>query len=414
MSFHPSVCPHDCPSVCALEVERLPDGRLGKVRGAERNTYTAGVICAKVARYHERYHHRTAWAPAAADRSQGLGQFAGSPGRRRWTRSPRTCCGASARHGAEAVWPYFYAGTMGLVQRDGIERLPTSCNTRASRARSASCSARPAAWPAHGKRWGVTRDRDRPAVRPGRDLGRQPGPHPGQHDDPHRPRPEGARRQAGRGRPLPHRHGGAGRHAPGAAAGHRRGAGLRGDACAVPDGYADRDYLARYSDVPDELEGICARARRTGPRPSPACRRPRSGLRPALRRTKRAFLRLGYGFTRSRNGAAAMHAATCLPVGDRRLAARRAAARSTISATSTTGTRRLIEGLDAATRRPRARPVADRPDPGRRPRRPGRRRAGPRAADPEHQPDVRRTRPAARCTAASRATTCSSRCTSSS
>ena len=30
--------------------------------------------------------------------------------------------------------------------------------------------------------------------------------------------------------------------------------------------------------------------------------------------TKRAFLRLGYGFTRSRNGAAAMHAASCLPV----------------------------------------------------------------------------------------------------
>src|SRR4051795_12929127 len=55
--FHPSVCPHDCPSVCALEVEKLPDGRLGKVRGGRRNRYTAGVICAKVARYHERFHH---------------------------------------------------------------------------------------------------------------------------------------------------------------------------------------------------------------------------------------------------------------------------------------------------------------------------------------------------------------------
>ena len=54
---HPSVCPHDCPSVCALEVEKLPDGRLGKVRGSQRVAYTAGVICAKVARYHERFHH---------------------------------------------------------------------------------------------------------------------------------------------------------------------------------------------------------------------------------------------------------------------------------------------------------------------------------------------------------------------
>ena len=57
MSLHPSVCPHDCPSVCALEIEKTADGRLGKVRGSERNPYTAGVICAKVARYHERFHH---------------------------------------------------------------------------------------------------------------------------------------------------------------------------------------------------------------------------------------------------------------------------------------------------------------------------------------------------------------------
>ena len=35
--FLPSVCPHDCPSVCALEVERLDGGRLGKVRGSNRN-----------------------------------------------------------------------------------------------------------------------------------------------------------------------------------------------------------------------------------------------------------------------------------------------------------------------------------------------------------------------------------------
>src|SRR5690606_22426755 len=30
---------------------------------------------------------------------------------------------AEAKLGSETVWPYFYAGTMGLVQRDGIERL---------------------------------------------------------------------------------------------------------------------------------------------------------------------------------------------------------------------------------------------------------------------------------------------------
>ena len=53
-----SACPHDCPSTCALEVERLGEGLIGKVRGATDNSYTAGVICSKVARYAERRPRR--------------------------------------------------------------------------------------------------------------------------------------------------------------------------------------------------------------------------------------------------------------------------------------------------------------------------------------------------------------------
>ncbi len=56
-AFLPSACPHDCPSTCALEVERLDDHTIGKVRGAADNDYTLGVICDKVARYRERVHH---------------------------------------------------------------------------------------------------------------------------------------------------------------------------------------------------------------------------------------------------------------------------------------------------------------------------------------------------------------------
>src|SRR5262252_1121229 len=52
-----SACPHDCPSTCALEVELLDGRTIGRVRGAADNAYTAGVICAKVARYAERVHH---------------------------------------------------------------------------------------------------------------------------------------------------------------------------------------------------------------------------------------------------------------------------------------------------------------------------------------------------------------------
>ena len=52
-----SACPHDCPSTCAVDVELLGPERIGRVRGASDNSYTAGVICAKVARYAERVHH---------------------------------------------------------------------------------------------------------------------------------------------------------------------------------------------------------------------------------------------------------------------------------------------------------------------------------------------------------------------
>src|SRR6185436_296850 len=52
-----SACPHDCPSTCALDVELLDEETIGRVHGAKGNSYTAGVICAKVARYADRVHH---------------------------------------------------------------------------------------------------------------------------------------------------------------------------------------------------------------------------------------------------------------------------------------------------------------------------------------------------------------------
>ena len=89
-------------------------------------------------------------------------------------------------------------------------------------------------------------------------------------------------------------------------------------ACAVMhvlfrDGHADRDYLAKYTDVPEELE---AHLRTRTPEWAAAI----TGLpvaeieafARAVGTTKRTFFRLGYGFTRSRNGAGHMHAASCI------------------------------------------------------------------------------------------------------
>ena len=51
-----STCPHDCPSACALDVEVIGGQSIGRVRGSKLQTYTAGVVCAKVARYAERIY----------------------------------------------------------------------------------------------------------------------------------------------------------------------------------------------------------------------------------------------------------------------------------------------------------------------------------------------------------------------
>ena len=83
------------------------------------------MICAKVARYAERIHHPDRlMQPLRRDRPEGLEAVrARSPGTRRSTSWPSSSSPRRAQHGSETVWPYFYAGTMGLVQRDGINRL---------------------------------------------------------------------------------------------------------------------------------------------------------------------------------------------------------------------------------------------------------------------------------------------------
>src|SRR5258705_6443733 len=72
-----STCPHDCPSACALDVEVIDGSMIGRVRGSKLQSYTAGVVCAKVARYAERIHHPDRLMhPLRRTGSKGSGQFA--------------------------------------------------------------------------------------------------------------------------------------------------------------------------------------------------------------------------------------------------------------------------------------------------------------------------------------------------
>ncbi len=120
----PSVCPHDCTSTCALDVERLDAKRIGRVRGSMRNDYTAGVICEKVARYAERIHHPDRlMKPLRRTGPKGSRQFAEISWADALDIVAEQFLAKARQLGSETVWPYYYAGTMGLVQRDGINRL---------------------------------------------------------------------------------------------------------------------------------------------------------------------------------------------------------------------------------------------------------------------------------------------------
>ena len=159
-----SVCPHDCPSTCALEVERRDARTIGRVRGSRANPYTAGVVCAKVARYAERVHHPDRLTtPLLRVGDKGAGGFREVSWEAALDATAEAFLRAEQRHGAETVWPYFYAGTMGHVQRDGIERLRHVKGYSRQLVRpSAPCWRSPAGSPGSAPRRGSTPGRSGP------------------------------------------------------------------------------------------------------------------------------------------------------------------------------------------------------------------------------------------------------------
>ena len=121
-----SACPHDCPSTCALEIERLDERTIGRVRGAAENPYTAGMVCAKVARYSERVHHPDRLSTPLRRKNAKGGGFTPISWDDALDEIAEAFGHAAAKDGPEAVWPYYYAGTMGRLQRDGINRPANS------------------------------------------------------------------------------------------------------------------------------------------------------------------------------------------------------------------------------------------------------------------------------------------------
>ena len=312
--FWKSACPHDCPSACSLEVERLSSSRIGRIRGAAANSYTDGVVCAKVARYAERVHHPDRLKqPLQRVGEKGAGDFRPIS----WEAALDEVAEAFARsvqaHGSETVWPYHSGGTMGVVQRWGIDRLRHAFGY--SRQKTTICVT-----PAEsGWRAGV---------------GKLTGPDP-------REMAESDLIVVWGGNPVSTQvnamiHIAKARKTRGAKLvvvdvyrtptveaadiglvlrpGTDGALALAMMYVLLKEGFADRDYLARYSDFGPEVEAHLAD--KTPEWASAITGLPVSEIVDFAQLyggTKRSFLRVGFGFTRSRNGSAAMHAVTCLP-----------------------------------------------------------------------------------------------------
>ena len=312
----PSACPHDCPSTCALEVEKIDSHHIGRVHGSRRNSYTAGVICAKVARYSERVHHpERLRTPLRRVGDKGVGFDAYQP--IGWEDAldliAEKLIRVAERDGSEAVWPYFYAGTMGYVQRDGIERLRHVM--RYSRQYSTICvRLSDTGWVAGT---GVKRGVDAREVVES-DLIVVWGGNPVSTQVNLMTHIARARKERGTKFVVidPYR-------TPTAEQADIHLAVRPGTdgalACAVMhvlfrDGMADRAYLEKYTDVPAELEAHLKT--RTPEWASSITGLSVQAIEDFARlygQTKRSYIRVGYGFTRMRNGSAQMHAVASLP-----------------------------------------------------------------------------------------------------
>ncbi len=309
-----SVCPHDCPSTCALDVELLADGRIGRIHGAKDNSYTAGVICEKVARYGERLHHPDRLTqPLKRTGPKGSCQFTPISWDDALDITAEAMLAAEKTYGSESVWPYYYAGTMGLVMRDGINRLrytkryseqyATICTTLAWTGYAAGIGTMMGVDPremaksdaiviwgtnavatqvnvmTHATRARKTRGTKIAAV----DIYQNATMAQADLALCLRPGTDGALATA-----VMH--------------------------ILFRDGYADRAYLERFTDAPRALEQHVADK-------TPEWASAITGLSTAeieafaklIGTTPNTYFRIGYGFARQRNGAHNVHAVTCIP-----------------------------------------------------------------------------------------------------
>ncbi len=117
-----AACPHDCPDTCALQVS-VQAGRVLRVQGDAEHPTTHGALCTKVSRYAERsYHPERVLQPLKRSGPKGSGRFEPVSWDEALDAIAAKLKGIAARgpDSAQAVLPYSYAGTMGLLQGESM------------------------------------------------------------------------------------------------------------------------------------------------------------------------------------------------------------------------------------------------------------------------------------------------------
>jgi anaerobic selenocysteine-containing dehydrogenase len=114
-----ATCPHDCPDTCAMLVT-VEDGVATEVKGDPDHPTTAGVLCTKVSRYVERtYHPDRLLTPMRRVGKKGEGKFEPISWEQALDDIAARLTPIAARD-PQAILPYSYCGTMGLVQGEAM------------------------------------------------------------------------------------------------------------------------------------------------------------------------------------------------------------------------------------------------------------------------------------------------------
>jgi anaerobic selenocysteine-containing dehydrogenase len=118
-----SVCALDCPDTCALVLNIDPAGHATKIAGDPQHPITRGFLCGKVAKYLEReYHPDRLLYPLRRTGAKGEGKFARVTWDDALAEIAARLSAISNEEGSEAILPYSYAGTMGVLNYGGMDR----------------------------------------------------------------------------------------------------------------------------------------------------------------------------------------------------------------------------------------------------------------------------------------------------